>query len=270
MNNFWTRFVYGTLYVAAVLTAVVWHFYLFVVLFSLFLAGSTYEAWKLRKMKGWVGLEIVVLIGFFVILSLILFDELSGWWIVLPFASLILSLIKDFQHKGRGFRYTLSLFNAIVYPGVGFAAMVFLLFHPLSDYHFSNYLFLALLIIVWVNDTFAYLSGMVMGKHKIFPQVSPKKTWEGTIGGFIFALGAGIVFAVFFDDLSIAAWLIYAAIVSIGAVGGDYLESWLKRRAQVKDSGNFLPGHGGALDRLDSVLISAPLAWFYVLLLSFI
>lgn len=270
MNNFWTRLVYGAIYVGAVLTAVIWHFYLFVVLFSMLMIVSAYEAWKLRKIKGSATIEIAALTVFFVILSLILFEVLPLWWILLPFISFVMSMVKDLQRKEKNFRFTLSLFYSMVYPGVGFAAIVCLLFHPLSGYHFSNHLLLALLIIVWVNDTFAYLAGMVVGKHKIFPQISPKKTWEGSIGGFVFSALSGIVLAVFYDDLSIMTWLIYAAIVSIGAVVGDYLESYLKRRAQVKDSGNFLPGHGGALDRLDSVLISAPLAWIYVLLLSFI
>ncbi|MDX1444882.1 phosphatidate cytidylyltransferase [Lishizhenia sp.] len=119
--------------------------------------------------------------------------------------------------------------------------------------------------IIWSNDTFAYLSGRFLGKNKLFERISPKKTWEGTIGGIIFALLAGYVFATL-TDMSLIFWIPAAFLAAFGAIFGDLFESMLKRSLGIKDSGNILPGHGGILDRFDATLFAAPLfyTWYII------
>ncbi len=122
---------------------------------------------------------------------------------------------------------------------------------------------LAMIVMIWSNDTMAYLMGSFFGKHSLSP-VSPKKTWEGTIGGALITIVAATVFGYFSNMFRLADWIIIALITTVAGTFGDLLESKLKRMAEVKDSGNIMPGHGGALDRFDSLLIAAPFVFLYV------
>jgi phosphatidate cytidylyltransferase len=119
------------------------------------------------------------------------------------------------------------------------------------------YALLLALLATWAADVFAYLGGSLFGRHKIAPRISPGKTWEGTLIGF---LAAGIVFVVL--NRAFGGWYPIDVVIAIGigpvAFAGDLLESFMKRRAGVKDSGTFLPGHGGMLDRIDSLVATAP------------
>ncbi|MDO4320110.1 MAG: phosphatidate cytidylyltransferase [Bacteroidales bacterium] len=121
---------------------------------------------------------------------------------------------------------------------------------------------LATFIFIWINDTGAYLSGRTFGRHKLCERLSPKKTWEGFWGGFILTLAAGAAtpFVLGLPTGKIAVWIVYAAVVSVFGTFGDLFESLIKRNLGVKDSGNIIPGHGGILDRIDSLLAVAPFA----------
>jgi phosphatidate cytidylyltransferase len=122
---------------------------------------------------------------------------------------------------------------------------------------------LALVVMIWTNDTMAYFVGSLMGKTPFSP-ISPKKTWEGTAGGGILTIIAVCVFGFMTQIYSVTDWLAIAVLVSVAGPLGDLLESKLKRMADVKDSGNIMPGHGGALDRFDSLLIATPFVFVYV------
>ncbi len=138
-------------------------------------------------------------------------------------------------------------------------------------YFLDKWLLLALFVLIWVNDTGAYCVGSLTaklpkGNHKMSPHISPKKSWEGLIGGFVFALGGAFILWSFgwFDTIivegrGICTTAIFAFLVSAFGTMGDLMESLLKRSIGVKDSGHFLPGHGGVLDRFDSVLLAAPI-----------
>ena len=126
-------------------------------------------------------------------------------------------------------------------------------------------LFLLVIVIIWINDTMAYIVGSLIGKTP-FSKISPKKTWEGTIGGAILAIGVGVLIAKI-NGLNIYHLSIITIIVAIFGTIGDLFESKLKRMANVKDSGTIMPGHGGFLDRFDSLLFAAPAVWLYVKLL---
>jgi phosphatidate cytidylyltransferase len=135
----------------------------------------------------------------------------------------------------------------------------------------NKLLVLAIILSLWVNDTMAYLVGSLIGKTPLSP-ISPKKTWEGTIGGIIFAvlaMGAvGYFLSSGFEMQAVSQWMIVAAIAAISGTVGDLLQSKLKRLADVKDSGHILPGHGGFLDRFDSLLFATPFIWLYIVMFA--
>ena len=144
-----------------------------------------------------------------------------------------------------------------------FALMTGVLMH-------SKWLMLALFILIWVNDSGAYIVGSLMakrkgGNHKMFPRVSPAKSWEGLIGGFIFDLIAGYVFFCigWTADMGLTNSLFFALAVGVFGTLGDLMESLFKRTLGVKDSGKFMPGHGGVLDRFDSLLLAVPVVYFF-------
>ena len=122
----------------------------------------------------------------------------------------------------------------------------------------------------WINDTGAYCTGMLFGKHRLFERISPKKSWEGSIGGGVFSIIAAIVMAHYFPFMPISIWIGLALTVVIFGTLGDLTESLLKRTIGIKDSGNILPGHGGMLDRFDSTLMAVPAAVVYLYIISFI
>jgi phosphatidate cytidylyltransferase len=135
----------------------------------------------------------------------------------------------------------------------------------------NKLLVLAIFLSLWVNDTMAYLVGSLIGKTPL-SDISPKKTWEGTIGGIIFAvltMGAvGYFLSSDFEMQAVSQWMIVAAIAAIAGTLGDLLQSKLKRLADVKDSGHILPGHGGFLDRFDSLLFATPFIWLYIVMFA--
>lgn len=156
---------------------------------------------------------------------------------------------------------------------LGFDASIFAKDQGIENLHtlvYSSVIPCGIIFSIWINDTMAYLVGSLIGKTP-FSKISPKKTWEGTAGGAILcviAIGyfSGHIAAA--KVLSPKHWTIIAAICAIAGTGGDLLESKLKRMADVKDSGRIMPGHGGFLDRFDSLLIAVPFVWFYLKLLA--
>jgi len=130
--------------------------------------------------------------------------------------------------------------------------------HDYPNIPFDPSLILFMFILTWTFDTFAYLVGVRFGKNKIMPSISPKKSWEGFTGGFLFTVLASYISFNYFGFSSYTEPLIISIILPFTATIGDFLESYYKRKAGVKDSGNFIPGHGGMLDRMDAFMITIP------------
>lgn len=126
-------------------------------------------------------------------------------------------------------------------------------------------LIMSIFIIIWAFDSFAYISGTLFGKHKMFPGISPKKSWEGFAGGLVFTLGLTFFLSPFVEILSMYQWLLLSLIIVLTGTLGDLIESAIKRNAGVKDSGRFMPGHGGFLDRFDSLLFALPFVYLYLI-----
>jgi len=163
-------------------------------------------------------------------------------------------------------------FNNVAYTfmGVIYVMIPFLFFHALAyvEGDFDFHIPLGFLIMLWANDTGAYLSGRAFGKTKLFERHSPKKTWEGFIGGVLIAAVAGFVLSRFYIELSWQHWVSVAVLIGCFGTLGDLVESMFKRSINVKDSGGILPGHGGLLDRFDGLLLAAPIVYAYLYLIS--
>ena len=154
------------------------------------------------------------------------------------------------------------IFLALLYIGVPFALLLLVV---LGNGQFRPNIVMGILIMTWMNDTGAYLVGSKIGKTKLFPRISPKKTWEGSLGGVFVTFIVAYILSLYFTSLTLGQWLILGALVAVFGSLGDLVESMLKRSINVKDSGNILPGHGGMLDRFDAFIFLIPFASAFIL-----
>ena len=184
-------------------------------------------------------------------------------WILLVLIALVfIPIVELFRNLKNPMAIIAYSILPSTYLGIPLAALVAIAWH---DGTYDPHLVLGLFIVIWVYDTGAYVFGTLFGKHKLFERISPKKTWEGAIGGGIVAiLTATFVLGHYIPHLSVIQWLIASILIVVFGTFGDLMESMLKRSAGVKDSGNILPGHGGILDRFDSALTASVIFWLYL------
>jgi len=176
--------------------------------------------------------------------------------------------IKLYQYIRRDLQPFVNIaftFLGIIYVAVPFALLNTAVF--LKE-QYSYQIIIGSLFIIWASDTGAYFSGKQFGKSKLFFKISPKKTWEGSIGGALLALLFSYVLSLYFNDLNLWQWLSIAIIIVVSGTYGDLVESLFKRSIRIKDSGDTIPGHGGFLDRFDSLLLSAPFIVAFVKLVG--
>ncbi len=200
---------------------------------------------------------LIIGLSFLIIKNIIPFESAI---ILLPlfFAVFVVQLYHKHKKPVENIGFT---FLPIIHIALPLALMVVLgLLTEEYDYRIN----VGLLLLIWANDTFAYLVGVSIGRTPLFPRISPKKSWEGFIGGMLAAFLASQYIAKHWTVLSPIDWGVLALIVSIVGTWGDLAESMLKRAANVKDSGGILPGHGGVLDRFDSLLMVVPFAFTYI------
>lgn len=182
------------------------------------------------------------------------------FWIPLMLVRFILEIYYNDKNPLR--RVAVAAFSQI-YIAVPLAVMT------LIGSEFSTMPLLALLIMIWLNDTGAFLVGSACGRHRLFERISPKKSWEGFFGGLGLNIIAAILFGLFCPaffalEMPLAAWIGLACLVTVFSTWGDLFESMVKRSLDIKDSGNLIPGHGGILDRIDSMLFVIPAAYVYL------
>ena len=266
MKKILIRTATGLVYIALILIATLCGPYAFLSIFSIIAALGIAEMLKLctKDEKPSVATTVIDILGgmaFFILSFSHYFPDFS---VINPLWA------------GIGYmllRGTMQLYdkrrNAIRQLSASYMAM-FLVVFPLSLLS-KLYLeanghttLLACLIFIWMNDTGAFCVGSLIGRHRLFERISPKKSWEGFWGGLIVVLLASQGFAWYAPEISRIQWLGLAAVVVLFATWGDLTESLLKRTLGVKDSGNLLPGHGGILDRFDSVLMATPAAYIYI------
>jgi phosphatidate cytidylyltransferase len=188
-----------------------------------------------------------------------------GWWLALLFAFLLpiteLLFSRNISLKNIGYSAA-----GVVYISLPCGLMIDLLIFPSLPFLSSPLMPLVIIACMWINDTMAYIVGSLIGKTPL-TRISPKKTWEGTIGGIVLCVTVVAIASYYIPilgDISFIHWLMISAIAAIAGTFGDLLESKLKRMAQVKDSGSIMPGHGGFLDRFDSLLVAVPFVWLYI------
>jgi phosphatidate cytidylyltransferase len=180
----------------------------------------------------------------------------------------MLFLIKDlFSSKALPLLITNKYINTTFYLSSAFIFIILI-----ANYYeeFNPNILLGCFILVWINDSFAYLIGKNFGKQKLFPSISPKKTIEGFLGGLFFVSIGSYLIAKYSYTLNSNSWLIIAIIISVFGTLGDLIESKYKRQAKVKDSGVIMPGHGGLLDRLDSIIFAAPFIYLFLRLITYV
>lgn len=265
MSNLLTRGITGAIFVAVLLSAfyfgMVTTFVLMGVVillgllefYNLFNANQQASPCKLTGVLGGVVLYLLLIaplifhlsanIRFFTILL-----------VALPF------LVEIYRNKSTPISNLAVLLFGWLYLVIPFSLVVWI-----SSHFIGSQLLVGLFILVWTNDTFAYLSGRYLGKHKLFERISPNKTWEGTVGGIIFAVFGGFLFA-YFTNQQYEFWIIAALIIAVASIYGDLFQSMMKRSVGLKDSGSILPGHGGILDRFDAVIYAIPFFFVWLVL----
>ena len=208
-----------------------------------------------------------------------LYDQLPSYllWLVLPIIFLML-LTELWRKKKNPIINGALLITGLIYIVLPFFLLIYINYldqflavtNDIDTFQFP--LIAGMFLMIWANDTFAYLTGRLFGKTKLIERISPNKTWEGTIGGIIFTIGVGCLFAFAINtpNYSPLFWIVSALIIAPCAILGDLLESLLKRSLNIKDSGNIMPGHGGILDRFDAALFTIPffVAWTSIYLYS--
>lgn len=277
MKNLLLRSTTGLIYVAVIILALTLGNWAFLAMCLLLSLSGIFEFYTLcnteiKQKKKTLAVDMigaVILIVSFFASMLNVCSSISKDVYLLPYLSYILiRMVMQLYTK------EISPLNNLAYSLMGqvYVALPFGLMSLLYFDYATPQLLLAMFVMIWLNDTGAYLVGCTIGKHKMFPRISPKKSWEGFVGGVIFAIGGAVVakmcFAEVYQQLSLSQMIGLAIVVTICATLGDLIESLIKRTLGVKDSGKMLPGHGGMLDRIDSLLLVVPGMLCYMMLLN--
>lgn len=260
MHNLLKRSFSGIIYVLIFISATLFSKESYVVLITLFGFISIWEFSKMIAIKNYASYFIFPVTLFLILQRQYSFATL-GLLGITVFSSLLLGfqLIfkKDIPYEDHRQKLGLSI-RYIIF------SMCFLVLLPFYQNEYHPYLMLALVSLIWVNDSFAFLVGKNIGKRKLFASVSPKKTVEGFFGGLFFSVLTAYAISYFNSDFTALHWIIIGVLISVLGTLGDLVESKFKRKANIKDSGNILPGHGGILDRLDSLLFVAPFVYLFI------
>lgn len=264
MNNLVVRALSGALFVGIVIGSFIWGMLPTACLLGIFMIIGLVEFYRLfPKAVSGNGHKFIGII-FGALIYILVIGNQFDWWtlntlfylipiLFLPFIGML------FTSQEQPIKGLAIQFLSWIYVVLPFILMVQV--YALSGQGREWTYIIGLFLIVWSNDTFAYLTGRAFGRTKLYEKVSPKKTWEGTIGGVVIAIVAALVYAYFLEE-NFLFWGIAGAIVAPMAVVGDLIESKIKRTVGVKDTGAIMPGHGGVLDRFDAVIFATP--FFYI------
>lgn len=273
-KNLFTRAAAGIVYVLIILLGVLGGKFAFIAVFGSILGLGLYEFYRMMEQHTSHTISKVynILSGMFIFFSSLLYlEDICTYAFPLTILAHLLFLFASAIFINRQ-----DIFQAIVYSVFGqlyitlplcLLMLISYQFHLVtSNYH---YVFvLAAFVFIWISDTFAYLVGSLLGKHKLIERISPKKSVEGFVGSIVFCILAAFLFAHFFNAYSVLFWMGFGIICSLLGTVGDLFESLIKRTCGVKDSGHLIPGHGGILDRIDSLLFVIPGIYLYLMFIS--
>lgn len=269
MKKLITRTITGTVLVLVILAAIWAGEYTFGVLFLSILGGGL---WEFNKLYSKSEIKPTVWLSF--LGSLILFATSFGvakgllgahFFLLFPPILLIIMATELFRNKKKPIENIAITIFSIVYLAIPLSMINFLVFPGIFQGKiYSPNLLIALFSLIWIYDSAAYLFGVSMGKHRLFERISPKKSWEGAIGGAITAIGASYIISGFIPEIQPIHWMVIGFLIVVSSTLGDLTESMFKRQLGIKDSGQILPGHGGVLDRFDSLLFAAPVIVLYL------
>lgn len=271
MKNLIIRALTGNIFVVVLISAIYIHPIFFLILFCIITGLTLWEFGGLVKHYENANLQraVNVLGGVYLFIATFVYaNGLTDGKIFLPYLLFImLTMIAELYYKAPNpiNNWAFTLFAQIYCAGT-FSMLNFIGAEPGTPgvMSYTPLFIMAIFIFVWLDDTGAYLVGSLIGKHKLFERISPKKSWEGFFGGLILSLASSQAFAWFAPEINRMNWLGLAATVVLFGTWGDLIESLLKRTLGVKDSGNVLPGHGGMLDRFDSVMLAVPASYIYI------
>ncbi len=275
-SNFTQRAITGIVFVVVLVGCILWGAISFSLLFTLITALSVHEFGHLMNTYngGSLNKTITALGGAYLFLALGSFCiGATDARIFLPYLFLLLYVmitelyLKKANPLGN---WAFSMLSQL-YIALPFALLNILAYHNSpenSSVTYNPILPLSIFVFIWLSDTGAYCVGSLIGKHRLFERISPKKSWEGSVGGAVFSIASSLIFAHCYPFFSIAQWAGLAAVVVVFGTWGDLTESLMKRQLGIKDSGNILPGHGGMLDRFDSALMAIPAAVIYIYVLT--
>ncbi|WP_299456125.1 phosphatidate cytidylyltransferase [uncultured Microscilla sp.] len=258
------RVIAGLAGLGIILGALFWHpwsYFSIFLLISLITQREFYQLTGLRKKQDLQIYGIVLGAATNVLIFLYFYNPLpvaAVKFYILVFPALFAAFLLELYRKNNPtpFQDLGWWFLGIMYIAVPFALLHFVAFYVPGKYSPTNVL--GVLFLIWANDIGAYFTGKAFGKHSLFPRISPKKTWEGSIGGMVTALLVAILLSFIFNGLQAWQWLGIVVIVILAGTSGDLIESMFKRSIHIKDSGSTIPGHGGFLDRFDALLMAIP------------
>lgn len=277
MKNFILRAMTGGLFVLVLVGVIIYSPLTFGIVFTCIAVLAMYEYVKLiNNTLPEVSVNKVVSMAgaFYLFPAFMAFTmDICGASVFIPYLLILIYLLVSelyLKHPKPVANWGYVFFGQ-VYIALFLALLNVLAFqyNPVAEKVEYNWVLpLSLFIFLWLNDAGAYCVGVLFGKHRLFPRISPKKSWEGAIGGIVVALLASLCMSYWFSFMNIAQWAGFAMVVTLFGIWGDLVESLFKRQLRVKDSGNILPGHGGILDRFDSSLLAIPAGICYLYLIS--
>ncbi len=275
LKDLGTRIVTGIVFIAILIGGILINEITFLIVFSLITILALHEFYGLIQKAGNVGIDKTINVAggllFFVASYLYFSSTLPTLLVFVPSIIYILCIfIYELfaKHENPILTLAYSVLGQI-YLALPMALLNYLAFGYGFSGAYHHALLLGLFIFIWFNDSFAYLAGSMFGKHRMFERISPKKSWEGFGGGVVFTIVAAIVYSMFFTEISTWQWVGFALVTIVFGTLGDLVESLFKRTLHVKDSGTLLPGHGGLLDRIDSVVFAIPAQFIYIQILSY-
>lgn len=285
LKNFIVRTLSGAVMLAVVLGAILASEWSFIALVAVITLGGIWEFYNFAQKAGYQPMKLLGLFGgmmiFTIAISLFvlfatkdstndsLFAIIFGMAIITLLLLVPLMFICELYRKSptpiANIGSTLMGMLYVAFP----LSLLILIPALLGNGVWNPWIVIFYIFIIWANDVFAYLFGITLGSHRLFERISPKKSWEGFFGGLLGAMAMGYVASLILEADAMT-WIGLALVAAIAGVFGDLVESLFKRSVDLKDSGNFIPGHGGWLDRFDALIFSAPFAFVYVIFITFI